>query len=298
MSWHRRLSRGSFAIAASLSAVGSAAQSCLAQQARFDGCFDTIEMSGSTTLGTAATYEAVLRPDGSCADGSWVVFCDHKPFFADKLLAVSPTNVFVFNYCLSRVPISTSIAMSDAWHHVAWVYDGAEERIYVDGQLVVEHAASGDICDTADKASIGAASREGANPPYSGFQGAMESVRISSVARYVGSSFVPPMGDLVSDPETQLLLNFNEPSGSSTVQDESPLARVGVLGAGFPTATYPELGCFFDCGVVGDLNADGAVNATDLAILIGAWGSSGADLDGDGVVGASDIGILLGAWTN
>ncbi|MDZ4831850.1 MAG: hypothetical protein SGJ09_16855 [Phycisphaerae bacterium] len=47
-----------------------------------------------------------------------------------------------------------------------------------------------------------------------------------------------------------------------------------------------------------DLNGDGAVNAADLGILLGAWGSRGgvADLDGDGVVGASDLGILLGAW--
>jgi hypothetical protein len=47
-----------------------------------------------------------------------------------------------------------------------------------------------------------------------------------------------------------------------------------------------------------DLDGDGAVNAIDLAILIGAWGTPGgsADLDHDGVVGAGDLGILLGAW--
>ncbi len=47
-----------------------------------------------------------------------------------------------------------------------------------------------------------------------------------------------------------------------------------------------------------DLNGDGAVNALDLSILLGAWGTRGvpADLDHDGVVGAGDLGILLGAW--
>jgi hypothetical protein len=41
------------------------------------------------------------------------------------------------------------------------------------------------------------------------------------------------------------------------------------------------------------------VNAADLALLLGAWGSAGgaADLDGDGSVGAGDLAILLGAWT-
>jgi hypothetical protein len=47
-----------------------------------------------------------------------------------------------------------------------------------------------------------------------------------------------------------------------------------------------------------DLDGDGIVGGADLAILLGAWGSSdpAADLDGDGVVGASDLAILLGGW--
>lgn len=50
----------------------------------------------------------------------------------------------------------------------------------------------------------------------------------------------------------------------------------------------------------GDLNDDGFVNAADLSILLGEWGtdggSSGADLNGDGSVGGADLSILLGAW--
>ncbi|MBL9147918.1 MAG: hypothetical protein JNM94_04420 [Phycisphaerae bacterium] len=47
-----------------------------------------------------------------------------------------------------------------------------------------------------------------------------------------------------------------------------------------------------------DLNGDGVVNAADLGILLGAWGTSGpGDLNGDGVVNAQDLGILLGAWS-
>jgi hypothetical protein len=47
-----------------------------------------------------------------------------------------------------------------------------------------------------------------------------------------------------------------------------------------------------------DLDGDGVVNAIDLSILIGAWGTRGgpADLDADGVVGAGDLALLLGAW--
>jgi PQQ-like domain len=51
--------------------------------------------------------------------------------------------------------------------------------------------------------------------------------------------------------------------------------------------------------IVGDIDGDGFVNATDLGLLLGAWGGAdgAADFDGDGIVGAADLGILLGAWT-
>ncbi len=48
----------------------------------------------------------------------------------------------------------------------------------------------------------------------------------------------------------------------------------------------------------GDLDANGSVAAPDLAILLGAWGSSGpGDLDGDGTVGPADVAALLAAWS-
>lgn len=49
----------------------------------------------------------------------------------------------------------------------------------------------------------------------------------------------------------------------------------------------------------GDLTCDAMVDAADLAILLGAWGTCGecpADLDGDGTVGAVDLALLLGSW--
>jgi len=54
---------------------------------------------------------------------------------------------------------------------------------------------------------------------------------------------------------------------------------------------------------VGDLNHDGVVGAADLAILLGAWCSTGgatcqavADLNIDGAVGSTDLALLLGNW--
>ena len=56
---------------------------------------------------------------------------------------------------------------------------------------------------------------------------------------------------------------------------------------------------FVGPAVLGDIDGDGVVGNIDLALLLGAWGTSGgpADLDGDGVVGNTDLAILLGAWS-
>ncbi|MBL9120199.1 MAG: hypothetical protein JNL80_09830 [Phycisphaerae bacterium] len=45
-----------------------------------------------------------------------------------------------------------------------------------------------------------------------------------------------------------------------------------------------------------DFDHNGAVGASDLAILLGAWGTANADLDNDGTTTASDLAFVLGAW--
>ena len=57
-----------------------------------------------------------------------------------------------------------------------------------------------------------------------------------------GSRRLESLGDMSADANTLLLLNFNEPAGSTMVQDSGPLGRVGTLGVGFPGATPPQLG--------------------------------------------------------
>lgn len=50
-------------------------------------------------------------------------------------------------------------------------------------------------------------------------------------------------------------------------------------------------------GCPADLTGDGEVEADDLAIVLGAWGTAGTgDLDGNGTVDGSDLAVLLGSW--
>lgn len=48
---------------------------------------------------------------------------------------------------------------------------------------------------------------------------------------------------------------------------------------------------------VGDLNQDGEVTSSDLAIILNSWGGAGAgDIDGSGSVDAGDLSAILSAW--
>lgn len=55
-------------------------------------------------------------------------------------------------------------------------------------------------------------------------------------------------------------------------------------------AVSPSVPC------TGDLNGDGQRDASDLAIMLGAWGTAGGDVNGDGTTDASDLAVLLGGW--
>lgn len=46
-----------------------------------------------------------------------------------------------------------------------------------------------------------------------------------------------------------------------------------------------------------DINASGGVDAADLSLLLGSWGTAGAgDINHDGATDGTDLSILLGAW--
>jgi hypothetical protein len=49
-------------------------------------------------------------------------------------------------------------------------------------------------------------------------------------------------------------------------------------------------------GCTGDVNNDLTVDASDLAFVLGAWGTDSVDLNGDGTTDATDLAIVLGAW--
>lgn len=108
------------------------------------------------------------------------------------------------------------------WYHVALVYDGAEVRTYLDGRLIRANAAPGKINDNDLPLVLGGDvnhSGEAVDP----FDGLIDDVRLSSVARYSGVDVEIPR-EYEPDAQTLLLLDMNQSFGGWML-DGSPARR-------------------------------------------------------------------------
>ncbi len=109
----------------------------------------------------------------------------------------------------------------------------------------------------------------------------------------VGSPCIDAGVDYDSDPAFDL-------DGQERKVDLPEVANTGVTTLPHGGIDFVDMGCHESqpaASCLGDLTLDGVVDAADLAVLLGAWGSGPeGDLDGDGQVGGSDLATLLGAW--
>jgi hypothetical protein len=82
-----------------------------------------------------------------------------------------------------------------------------------------------------------------------------------------------------------------------SVPNQAIFGDISVLGNSKTRTKYVKVEGVPVCSIA-DMDCSGHVDAMDLAVLIGAWGTSlcEADLDDDGVVDGQDLAILLGLW--
>jgi cysteine-rich repeat protein len=121
------------------------------------------------------------------------------------------------------------------WHHVAWTYDLATSRLFLDGELVGTMASVAPVLDPDAPMRIGAwVSNEGVISSHR--RGRVDEVRVSSNIRYV-SDFVLARR-FEPDDATVLLLHFDEGSGMA-VADASSWGHMGTATA---VAWEPEQG--------------------------------------------------------
>lgn len=79
---------------------------------------------------------------------------------------------------------STATSQDTNWHHIAVTYNGSLLRLYIDGVLDTSVSTSATMLDTAHPLLLGALSgNAGAERIASGFNGMIDEVRISNIAR-------------------------------------------------------------------------------------------------------------------
>ena len=258
----------------------------------FDEFTDTISINNHPNLGFEATIEVVIKLDAELGGG--MIFNTWRPFQEDKQLTYgeSTDRLFGFLNIGSPILVAGPPVENGEWQHFAYVYDGTEERIYIDGELIVSQAASGSIPNgTSSRLTvIGAIDRSTAFPDIfrPSFRGQIESLRISSIARYFGNSITPHYEDFQYDTDAVMIFNFTEPPGNTQVVDIVNGA-VGTFGVGFSNATEPEI---ISDNILGDVNCDGAINLLDVAPFVEAITGKynfKADINQDGVVDLLDV---------
>lgn len=125
--------------------------------------------------------------------------------------------------------VADAVLATGRWQHIAGVFDGSEVRLYVDGELVDANAATGRRRTNRLPFLIGA-DVDGRGRPTSFFDGSVDEVRVSTVARYSGSRFVPERRHK-ADSDTALLFNMDGAIGRWLIGSSDQAARA-VLGGG------------------------------------------------------------------
>ena len=202
---------------------------------------DTISVSAGTTLSAAVTIEARVLFTGKYQSYG-LVFNEWTSGYEDKALAAGGGTggaLTGYAYPATAPPpfytVHTPIALNQ-WHDIAFVYNGADSMLFLDGNLIGSRPNTGPIGNGPGNPFIGAIFRDGFIAPS--FSGYLSSLRVSKSARYSGN-YTPHTEDYANDADTVLLFGFNAASGTTSISDGSSTGAIGRLGSGFTGATSP-----------------------------------------------------------
>lgn len=201
---------------------------------------ETVLGLGRSGAHAVVTSDKYVLPDGAMTLECWF----RAESFSGRTGLVAKTENSEFGFFVSdgkpqfsihldgayrTAGLSEPFLKTGAWQHIAGVYDGSEVRLYVDGTLVDSQPASGTRTLNQLPLVIGADVDRGGRPT-SFFDGAIDEVRLSTVARYEGSAFRPSRR-LTPDGETVLLFHMDGSVGRWMI-DSSETGATATLGGG------------------------------------------------------------------
>lgn len=174
----------------------------------FDGTtsYVTVDTSGGVPLGPPLTIEAFVRTTGS---GTYVVYQAYGGIAVVQLSITPAGNVsflVVNNSCSGSTTLVSAAALTPGvTYHVAAVWTaGNQMRTYINGNVdAATMAGPGLTCSSTNQHSIGR-DRGGFN--Y--FNGSIDEIRYSNIARY-SANFSVPTAPFVADGNTSLLFHLD-----------------------------------------------------------------------------------------
>lgn len=176
-----------------------------------DGTGDAVETPDHAdfSFGTIDfTVDAWVRPGATGVDGRIICHWENSGERA-WTLEVTGANKFqfrAFDAAAASVILltSTTTLAANTQYHVAVDRSGSNAWLYIDGTLeATDTSAGGTIRDSSVKPLVGAAWSFGLGSITDFFNGHIDELRVSSVARYGGSNFTPPT-DAYSAPNTTI----------------------------------------------------------------------------------------------
>jgi Concanavalin A-like lectin/glucanases superfamily len=269
----------------------------------FNGSTDWLQINNNPTLVLAAstttastsswTIECWLKPSGD--------YSTYRTVFAKRVSAAATTSyegylritTGVISFYNGTNYESTYVLPAGVWSHCAWVYDGANLRIYVNG-IIVYTTAIASVTDYDQPLVIG-----GARGNTEWYQGWISDFRVvKGIAVYTTSSatlgntaFIPPQSQLTatevtrygvtaipSNTFTTVLLNFNN-AGIYDLTTKNTLITIGNAQLTTSKYKYGNSGIYFPyiTGIVSQYPVD--YIRTPLASIPGTPG--GNILSGD-----------------
>ncbi len=180
-----------------------------------------------------------------------------------------------------------------SWQHFALQASkaGGFMRIYRNGVLEASKSSSDTYLPLDQPLLLGGTFYN----PGAGFSGGLDEFRVWDHIRSP-EEIKAHLATGVDPRSPGLVAYWRMDEGAGSVVHDLAAGRDATIDGPVSWLTAPPA-----CPPSADLDRDGSVGATDLAILIGAWGGPcrgcEADLDRSGAVDAADLAILLAAWS-
>jgi len=153
----------------------------------------------------AADFEQIFSKGWYTANGGFVLFTDGGQFGCQyQVQGGSQVNLFD----------GGNLSLNN-WHHVAAVIRSGNLYLYVNG-VMGDSTTLGSPLDSPDRFHI----TQDAWVTENNFNGYVDEVRVSSVARY-SSNFTPQTSAFYSDAQTELLIHFDGANNSTSFIDDT-----------------------------------------------------------------------------